>query len=44
MLLLSPEFQKMKRAIRTVLIDDSSFMRKVVGDIIEADEAIELVG
>ena len=34
----------MKRAIRAVLIDDSSFMRKVVGDIIEADEAVELVG
>jgi two-component system, chemotaxis family, protein-glutamate methylesterase/glutaminase len=34
----------MKRAIRTVLIDDSSFMRKVVGDIIEADDAVELVG
>jgi two-component system chemotaxis response regulator CheB len=30
--------------IRTVLIDDSAFMRKVIGDIIRTDESIELVG
>jgi two-component system chemotaxis response regulator CheB len=30
--------------IRTVLIDDSAFMRKVIGDIIRTDETIELVG
>jgi two-component system chemotaxis response regulator CheB len=30
--------------IRTVLIDDSAFMRKVIGDIINSDESIELVG
>ena len=30
--------------IRTILIDDSAFMRKVIGDIIRADDAIELIG
>jgi len=30
--------------IRTILIDDSAFMRKVISDIINADDAIELVG
>jgi two-component system, chemotaxis family, protein-glutamate methylesterase/glutaminase len=30
--------------IRTVLIDDSAFMRKVISDIIKSDNAIELVG
>jgi two-component system chemotaxis response regulator CheB len=30
--------------IRTVLIDDSAFMRKVISDIINTDESIELVG
>lgn len=30
--------------IRTLLIDDSAFMRKVIGDIINTDESIELVG
>ncbi|HCW06314.1 MAG TPA: chemotaxis response regulator protein-glutamate methylesterase [Cytophagales bacterium] len=30
--------------IRTVLIDDSAFMRKVISDIINSDESIELVG
>src|SRR6185369_17520566 len=30
--------------IRTVLIDDSAFMRKVIGNIIRQDESIELVG
>src|SRR6478609_3214030 len=30
--------------IRTLLIEDSSFMRKVIGDIISADEGIDLVG
>src|SRR4051812_24007978 len=30
--------------IRTLLIDDSAFMRKVISDIIKSDEAIELVG
>jgi len=30
--------------IRTILIDDSAFMRKVISDIINRDETIELVG
>src|SRR5690349_35385 len=30
--------------IRTLLIDDSSFMRKIIGDIISADEHVELIG
>lgn len=30
--------------IRTMLIDDSAFMRKVISDIIHSDESIELVG
>ncbi len=30
--------------IRTLLIDDSAFMRKVIGDIIRNDETLELVG
>ncbi|HEY5744490.1 MAG TPA: chemotaxis-specific protein-glutamate methyltransferase CheB [Chryseolinea sp.] len=30
--------------IRTVLIDDSAFMRKVIGDIIHGDGSLELVG
>lgn len=30
--------------IRTILIDDSAFMRKVISDIIHSDGAIELVG
>lgn len=30
--------------VRTLLIDDSAFMRKVIGDIIRADESLELVG
>ena len=34
----------MSSRIRTVLIDDSAFMRKLIGDMIATDEAIELVG
>jgi len=34
----------MGQRIRTLLIDDSAFMRKVIGDIITADAGIELVG
>ena len=34
----------MPNRIRTVLIDDSAFMRKVIADIIRSDESIELVG
>jgi two-component system chemotaxis response regulator CheB len=34
----------MHTRIRTVLIDDSAFMRKVIGDIIRTDESIDLVG
>lgn len=30
--------------IRTILIDDSAFMRKVISDIIHTDDTIELVG
>jgi two-component system chemotaxis response regulator CheB len=30
--------------IRTVLIDDSAFIRKVISDIIDTDQSIELVG
>jgi len=30
--------------IRTILIDDSAFMRKVISDIIHSDSTIELVG
>ncbi|MBY0425168.1 MAG: response regulator, partial [Cytophagales bacterium] len=30
--------------IRTLLIDDSAFMRKVIGDIIKSDSSLELVG
>src|SRR6187399_2705979 len=30
--------------IRTLLIDDSSFMRKIISDIISSDENIELIG
>jgi two-component system chemotaxis response regulator CheB len=30
--------------IRTILIDNSAFMRKVIGDITNSDEAIELIG
>lgn len=30
--------------IRTVLIDDSAFMRKLIGDVIRRDEGIDLVG
>ncbi|MGC3943075.1 MAG: chemotaxis-specific protein-glutamate methyltransferase CheB [Chryseolinea sp.] len=30
--------------IRTVLIDDSAFMRKLIGDVIRRDDEIELVG
>src|SRR5689334_15833168 len=30
--------------IRTILIDDSAFMRKVISDIIHSDSSIELVG
>jgi len=30
--------------IRTLLIDDSAFMRKVIADIIQSDNSIELVG
>lgn len=30
--------------IRTILIDDSAFMRKVISDIINTDDSIELVG
>lgn len=30
--------------IRTVLIDDSAFMRKLIGEIISADNSLELVG
>ncbi|MBT1689534.1 chemotaxis-specific protein-glutamate methyltransferase CheB [Dawidia soli] len=34
----------MANKIRTLLIDDSPFMRKVIGDIITADGELELVG
>lgn len=34
----------MANTIRTLLIDDSPFMRKVIGDIITADAELELVG
>ncbi|PZR31619.1 MAG: chemotaxis response regulator protein-glutamate methylesterase, partial [Azospira oryzae] len=34
----------MASRIRTVLIDDSAFMRKVISDIIKTDDTIELVG
>ncbi len=34
----------MDKRIRTVLIEDSAFMRKVIGDILTSDESIELVG
>lgn len=34
----------MPSRIRTILIDDSAFMRKMIGDIIRTDESIELVG
>ncbi|MBL0741101.1 chemotaxis-specific protein-glutamate methyltransferase CheB [Chryseolinea lacunae] len=30
--------------IRTVLIDDSAFMRKVIGDMLKSDDTIDLVG
>src|SRR6478736_4092035 len=30
--------------IRTLLFDDSAFMRKVISDIVSTDESIELVG
>jgi two-component system chemotaxis response regulator CheB len=30
--------------IRTLLIDDSAFMRKVIGDVINNDDSLELVG
>ena len=32
------------KPIRTLLIDDSAFMRKVIGDIIRKDNSLELVG
>ncbi len=32
------------KRIRTLLIDDSAFMRKVIGDIIRNDDSLELVG
>ena len=34
----------MKPRIRTILIEDSSFMRRVISDVIAADHRIELVG
>lgn len=34
----------MPTRIRTLLIDDSAFMRKVIGDIIRSDESLDLVG
>jgi two-component system chemotaxis response regulator CheB len=34
----------MPSRIRTLLIDDSAFMRKVIGDIIRSDESLDLVG
>jgi two-component system chemotaxis response regulator CheB len=34
----------MSARIRTVLIDDSAFMRKLIGDVIRRDDEIELVG
>lgn len=34
----------MSSRIRTILIDDSAFMRKLIGDIIINDNSIELVG
>ncbi|MGC4021108.1 MAG: chemotaxis-specific protein-glutamate methyltransferase CheB [Cyclobacteriaceae bacterium] len=34
----------MPARIRTLLIDDSAFMRKVIGDIIRGDESLDLVG
>lgn len=34
----------MQQRIRTILIDDSPFMRKVIGDILSSDSEIDLVG
>jgi two-component system chemotaxis response regulator CheB len=34
----------MSARIRTLLIDDSAFMRKVIGDIIRSDNSLDLVG
>jgi two-component system chemotaxis response regulator CheB len=34
----------MPNRIRTLLIDDSAFMRKVIGDIIRSDDSLDLVG
>jgi two-component system chemotaxis response regulator CheB len=34
----------MPARIRTLLIDDSAFMRKVIGDIIRSDDSLDLVG
>lgn len=34
----------MPTRIRTLLIDDSAFMRKVIGDIIRNDDSLDLVG
>jgi two-component system chemotaxis response regulator CheB len=35
--------QKMQK-IRVLIVDDSAFMRKVIGDILSADPAVEIVG
>ncbi|MDR3355261.1 MAG: chemotaxis response regulator protein-glutamate methylesterase [Synergistaceae bacterium] len=32
------------RRIRVLVVDDSAFMRKVIGDILSADQGIEIVG
>jgi len=34
----------MSNRIRTLLIDDSAFMRKVIGDIISSDSSLDLIG
>jgi two-component system, chemotaxis family, protein-glutamate methylesterase/glutaminase len=34
----------MPRRVRTILVEDSTFMRKVISDIIGQDDSIELVG
>lgn len=34
----------MSKKIRTLLIDDSAFMRKIISDLVQTDEQIELIG
>lgn len=42
--MVKPKSPMATNKIRTVLIDDSAFMRKVISDIIKSDESLELVG